>query len=297
MNDELRASYAECRRLTAAHGKTYYFSTAFFPAKVRQAVYALYGFVRYADEIVDNPPEGSSPAEQLAGYRQATLDCLNGRRPDLLVLKAFADTAARHNLPAEYPIAFLDAMAMDLTVARYESFEELCCYTYGSASVVGSMMTCLTGAKMPDALEPAENLGLAMQLTNFWRDMGEDYHQRGRVYLPQDEMRRFGYSDDDLAQGKVNDAFIALMRFQIDRARHYYCLADEGMHYIPAANRLPVRLARLLYSRILDKIEEIDYDVFTHRAATTKAEKFAVAAREVIAAAPQSRLVRREPVG
>ena len=109
-------------------------------------------------------------------------------------------------------------------------------------------------------------------------------------------MRRFGYSDCDLAKGKVNDAFIALMRFQIDRARHYYCLADEGMHYIPAANRLPVRLARLLYSRILDKIEDVNYDVFTHRAATTKAEKFAVAAREMIAAAPPSRLVRREPV-
>ena len=136
------------------------------------------------------------------------------------------------------------------------------------------------GAQRPDALQPAHDLGLAMQLTNFLRDIGEDYQQRGRIYLPLEDMRRFGYPEDCLAAGVVNDAFRSLMRFSIARARSYYDAADAGMHLIPARNRLPVRLARILYSRILDKIEACDYDVFRHRAATSPAEKLTVAIRE-----------------
>ena len=277
---DLNAAYAESKRLNAHHGKTYYFSTLFFPPEVRRSVHALYGFVRYPDEIVDNPAPGSDPALALAGYRQATLEALKTGRSSLPVLHAFADMAQRHALPADYALAFLDAMAMDLTRTRYETFEDLCTYTYGSASVVGLMMCHLLGATEPAALGPAHDLGLAMQLTNFWRDIGEDWNTRGRIYLPLEDMARFGYTEAMLASQTVNDEFLALMRFEVTRARKYYAFADVGIPLLPASCRLPVRLARVLYARILDKIEANGCDVFQKRARTSGPEKVAVLVRE-----------------
>jgi phytoene synthase len=276
---ELDAAYALCRRINAHHGKTYYFSTLFFPPAVRRSVHALYGFVRYPDEIVDNPRPGQDPAQGLAEYREATLDALKTGQSDMPVLHAFADMARRHRMPPEYPLAFLDAMAMDLTRARYETFEDLTEYTYGSASVVGLMMCCVVGVSDEAALRHAHDLGLAMQLTNFWRDIGEDWATRGRIYLPQEDLARFGYTEAMLAQGRVNDEFVALMRFQIARARAFYECADAGIPAIPAECRLPVRLARVLYARILDKIEANGYDVFRRRARTSGLEKAAALAR------------------
>ncbi len=277
---DLEAAYAASRLLNAHHGKTYYFSTLFFPSEVRRSVHALYGFVRYPDEIVDNPAPGSDPAAALKEYRAAMLDALDAGGSDLPVLHAFADTAARHALPPAYPLAFLDAMAMDLTRDRYQTFEELQAYTYGSASVVGLMMCHVLGATDLAALGPAHDLGLAMQLTNFWRDIGEDWTARGRIYLPREDMDRFGYTEAMLAAGTVNEAFIALMRFEIARARHFYACADTGIPLLPPSCRLPVRLARVLYARILDKIEENGYDVFRRRARTSGLEKAAVLVRQ-----------------
>jgi phytoene synthase len=272
---QLDAAYDACRRLNARHGKTYYFSTLFFPPEIRRSVHGLYGFVRYPDEIVDNPPPGSDPAQALADYRAATLRALETGGSDIPVLHAFADVALRHQLPPEYPLAFLDAMAMDLTRTRYETFADLQTYTYGSASVVGLMMCRLLGVTDGDALRRAHDLGLAMQLTNFWRDIGEDWATRGRIYLPQEDLCCFGYTEQMLSQSLVNDQFVALMRFEIARAREFYASADRGITAIPAPRRLPVKLARLLYAKILDKIEENGYDVFHRRAQTTALEKAA----------------------
>ena len=280
---ELDAAYAICKRLNAYHGKTYYFSTLFFPPEVRRSVHALYGFVRYPDEIVDNPAPGSDPAESLENYREATRDALKTGGSDLPVLHAFADMAHRHALPPEYPMAFLDAMAMDLTRTRYRTFEDLRTYTYGSASVVGLMMCHVIGLSDSAGLAPAHDLGLAMQLTNFWRDIGEDWAARGRIYLPQEDMEHFGYTEAMLAEGIVNDQFITLMKFEIARAREYYACADVGIPYITPSCRLPVRLARILYSRILDKIEENGYDVFRHRAKTSGLEKATVLLQQSLA--------------
>ena len=276
VDTELDAAYETCRRLNAHHGKTYYFSTLFFPPEVRRSVHALYGFVRYPDEIVDNPKPGSDPDAMLESYREATLDALKTGSSDLPVLHAFADMARRHSLPVKYPLAFLDAMAMDLTRARYETFADLLTYTYGSASVVGLMMCHVVGVSDPAALDPAHDLGLAMQLTNFWRDIGEDWNMRGRIYLPQEDMARFGYTEAMLSNGLVNDQFIALMQFEIARARACYASADEGIPFISPPCRLPVKMARILYARILDKIEQNGYDVFHHRARTSGLEKAAV---------------------
>jgi phytoene synthase len=270
---ELDAAYDICKRLNARHGKTYYFSTLFFPPAVRRSVHGLYGFVRYPDEIVDNPVPGSDPARALADFRAATVRALETGRSGIPVLHAFADVARRHDIPHEYPLAFLDAMAMDLTRTRYQTFADLRTYTYGSASVVGLMMCRLLGVDDQNALARAHDLGLAMQLTNFLRDIGEDYAARGRLYIPQEELRQFGYTERMLAAAQVNDEFIALMRFQIARARAFYASADQGIPAIPSGRRLPVQLARLLYAKILDKIEENAYDVFRRRAQTTAFEK------------------------
>ena len=271
----LDAAYAASKALNARHGKTYYFSTLFFPPAIRRSVHALYGFVRYPDEIVDNPAPGTDPAALLSEYRQATLDAMRTGGSDLPVLHAFADMARRHDLPQDYPLAFLDAMAMDLTRTRYETFDALKTYTYGSASVVGLMMCHVVGISDPCALAPAHDLGLAMQLTNFWRDIGEDWNTRGRIYLPLEDMERFGYTESMLSQGVVNDQFLDLMRFEIARARDFYAVSDLGIPYITPECQLPVKLARVLYSRILDKIEANNYDVFTRRARTSDLEKAA----------------------
>ncbi|BDI30112.1 phytoene desaturase [Capsulimonas corticalis] len=270
---ELDRAYDLCKRINAHHGKTYYFSTLFFPPEIRRSVHALYGFVRYPDEIVDNPQPGDDPRRGLTEYRDATRMALKMGRSDNPVLHAFADVAARYRISEQYPLAFLDAMAMDLTRSRYETFDDLKTYTYGSASVVGLMMCRVMGVTNEQALVHAHDLGLAMQLTNFWRDIGEDWRDRQRIYIPQEEMRRFGYTETMLANGVVNDAFRDLMRFQIARAREYYASADLGMSSIPPRSQLPVKLARHLYAQILDKIEENNYDVFARRARTTAFEK------------------------
>lgn len=272
---ELDRAFETCRRINAHHGKTYYFSTFFFPEPIRRSVHALYGFVRYPDEIVDNPPSGSNPAQALAGYRRETLDALRRGGSENPVLNAFAHVARQYEIPAEYPLAFLDAMAMDLSCSSYDTFEDLQSYTYGSASVVGLMMCRVMGVSDPSALERARDLGLAMQLTNFWRDIGEDWRERQRLYIPREDLQRFGYTERMLAKGIVNDEFRALMRFEIARTRRIYESADIGIPLIAPECRFPVLLARTLYARILDKIEASDYDVFGRRARTTAWEKAA----------------------
>ncbi len=276
----LSADYEACRRLNAQHGKTYYFSTLFFPALLRRQVHALYGFVRYPDELVDNPLPGVDPASALAEYRAATLFAMETGESDLPVLRAFADMARQVGMTPDYPLAFLDAMAMDLTRTRYQTFDDLLTYTYGSASVVGLMMCCLFGVTGEETLRHAYDLGLAMQLTNFWRDIGEDYRLRGRIYLPLDDMTQFGYTEAMLAHGIVNPQFKALLAFEIARARDCYTSADKGIPQLPAAAQRPVRLARVLYSRILDKIEDANYDVFRQRVRTSALEKVAEVARQ-----------------
>jgi 15-cis-phytoene synthase len=278
----LDAAYEHCRQVTQHYGTTYYFSTLFFPPQLRPAVYALYAWVRYPDEWVDNP-NGATVAEQcdkLRQWRDATADAVKTGTSDHPVLAAWADSARRYEVPVRYMRDFMDAMEMDLTVSRYETFADLKKYTWGSASVVGLMMCHLVGATDPRAVPHATSLGLAMQLTNFLRDVGEDWRERGRIYLPREDMEFFGVPESDIRTGLVTDEFRELVRFESARCREFYADADAGLHYIPKESRLPVRLARVLYSRILDRIEANDYDVFTRRARVPKWEKLATLARE-----------------
>jgi 15-cis-phytoene synthase len=193
------------------------------------------------------------------------------------ILRAFANTARERGIGQDHLKPFMRSMKMDVYVRRYPTYEDLKDYMYGSAAVVGLMMCRVIGIEAEEALPHAEALGEAMQLTNFLRDIREDW-DRGRVYLPLEDLNRFGYSEEDLEAGRVNEAFVELMRFEIDRARMLYLVADQGMRHIPRRRRYPVLVARHLYAAILERIEELGYDVFSGQAGTTFAEKLRVAA-------------------
>ncbi len=279
---DLDACYAACRRLTKQHGTTYYFSARFFPPPIRRSIFGLYGFVRVPDELVDNPADGerdeAARRRNLIAWREQLERGLAGAEVEHPVMRAFVDTARRHAIPPELPLAFLDAMQMDVSVSRYQTYADLCRYTHGSASVIGLMICAIVGLDDPSALPYAADLGLAMQLTNFLRDIGEDYRERGRIYLPQEDLDRFAYSERDLARGTINEPFRALMRFEIARNRQIYRRAELGIPALPPFARLPVRLAGRLYAAILDRIERNGYDVFSRRAATSTPYKLRIAA-------------------
>lgn len=288
----LEESYELCRKIQKAHSRTYYFSTRFFPLHVRPRVHALYAFMRYADEIVDNPGV-TSLGEQLRAlesFEAETMVAVAGGRAANPVLNAYADTVRRCGIEPSHIAAFMESMKMDTRIFRYRTFEELEAYTYGSAAVVGLMMCRVVGVADRRADPHAESLGVAMQLSNFLRDVSEDW-RRGRVYLPAEDLERFGYGEEDLASGVVDDRFVALMRFEIERARKLYARADEGMRYIPRGRRWPVLVARELYAAILDRIEARDYDVFSGRAETSRPRKLLVAA-QVAARNPGEMLAR-----
>jgi 15-cis-phytoene synthase len=276
---ELAGCYELCRRVQKGHSRTYYFSTSLFPEEVRPHVHALYAFMRYADEIVDNPG-ATSLDEQLAGLRsleEETLAAMAGEAVVNPVLRAFANTVLLRGIEPGLIEAFMRSMKMDTGVFRYPTYEDLEEYTYGSAAVVGLLMCRVIGAADEAANSHAEALGVAMQLTNFLRDVREDW-ARGRVYLPLEDLERFGYAEEKLGRGVVDERFVALMRFEISRARRLFRVADEGMRYIPRGRRYPVVVAGRLYEAILDRIEAQGYDVFAHKAQTSLAYKLRVAA-------------------
>ncbi|HYO92053.1 MAG TPA: phytoene/squalene synthase family protein, partial [Pyrinomonadaceae bacterium] len=181
------------------------------------------------------------------------------------VLLAWRDMLSRFRIRQELPLELMRGVLMDTQIKRYETWEELRVYCYRVASVVGLMSSEIFGYEESRTLYYAEQLGLAMQLTNILRDVGEDARM-GRIYLPQEELRRFGYTEADLLCGKLNEPFFALMRFEIERARALYSEAEQGIPLLSADTRFTVLLAARLYARILDEIERNGYDVYTRRA-------------------------------
>jgi phytoene synthase len=275
---DLAGCYELCRRVQKVHSRTYYFSTSLFPEEVRPHVHALYAFMRYADEIVDSPGV-TTLDEQLAGLRsfeEETMAAVSGVAVSNPVLRPFANTVLLRGIEPHLIEAFMQSMKMDTRIFRYPTYEDLEEYTYGSAAVVGLMMCRVIGATDEAANPHAEALGVAMQLTNFLRDVREDW-TRGRVYLPREDLERFGYAEEELGRGVVDERFVELMRFEISRARMLYRVADEGMRYIPQGRRYPVVVARRLYEAILGCIEAQDYDVFSRRARTSLPYKLRVA--------------------
>lgn len=273
--------YVHCREVMRRHGTSYYFATLFFPPELRSAVFSLYAFVRYPDQWVDQPAPNLSVAQIqtcLDHYEREWLRAVCGEPTDHPVLRAFARTVRQYRIPVRLTADFLDAMRQDLVQNRYETFEQLQQYTWGSASVVGIMMSYLLGRTDSETLAYASQMGLAMQLTNFLRDVGEDY-ARGRIYLPLCELAQFGVTEAQIAQGIVDKRWKELMRFQIERCLRLYADAEAGISRLPRRVQFPVLLGSRLYAEILTKIEHNHYDVFRYRAHTTRAEKLRLAAK------------------
>ncbi|MCG2591018.1 phytoene/squalene synthase family protein [Rhodohalobacter sulfatireducens] len=282
-DNRLRFAYAHCRSITRKHAKTFYMATRFLPYHKQRGIFAIYGLCRTLDDIVDenedNPfKEKKSRAEvinQLEKFRVELIGAYRGAEQTNSVLIAFADVLNRYNISLEHPLTLLDGVKMDLVKNRYDTFEELYEYSYKVASVVGLMTSEIFGYKDPQAINHAVELGIAMQLTNILRDVGEDL-DRERIYIPREDLERFKVSEDEMFSKKLSGRFIDLMKFQIDRARRYYIEADKGIPMLNRDSRLPVLLARENYSRILNKIEENQYQVFNQRAYLNATEKFSI---------------------
>jgi phytoene synthase len=281
---DLAAAYERCRELHKRHGRTYYLATKLLPAWKRRHVHALYGFTRYADEIVDQTSElpSAARAERLTEWSAAFVAGLRGEPVDDPLLPAVLHTIAVFDLDVDDFATFLRAMAMDLTETSYATYDDLLDYMEGSAAVIGTMMLPILGSRDPVAArEPARQLGFAFQLTNFIRDVAEDL-ERGRVYLPESHLARFGVTDDDLARGQVTPAVRELLRFEVGVAREHYAAAAPGIVMLEPASQACMRTAFALYGGILDEIEANDYDVFTRRATVPNRRRAAVALRSLL---------------
>jgi 15-cis-phytoene synthase len=276
---DLRASYAECKRLNALHGKTYYLATLLLPKSKRPFVHALYGFARYADEIVDDLESTltiEEKAEALKSWGEGVLaDLRIGASKDAIGM-ALADTVSRFNIPIAHFEAFLHSMTMDLTVSEYQSYDDLMEYVYGSASVIGLQMVPILGALSPDAYPLAEKLGTAFQLANFIRDVSEDL-ERGRIYLPIEELNAHGVTYEMLNDRVVTPQIRSALKEQIERVRRLQREADDGIRYLDPTSRPCIEAASELYCGIVDEVEKIDYQIFTERATTSKIRRLKVA--------------------
>jgi len=276
---DLRASYEECKRLNALHGKTYFLATLLLPKAKRPFVHALYGFARYADEIVDDLASELSieeKAEALSNWGNGVLADLKKGTSDDHVGRALIDTVKRFDIPHEHFEAFLHSMTMDLTVQEYETYEDLLEYVYGSAAVIGLEMVPILGPLHNDAFEAAKKLGIAFQLANFIRDVDEDL-DRGRVYLPIKELAQFGVTREMLEERVLTPEIVEALKFQIARVRRLQAEAAPGIALLKPTSRPCIEAASTLYCGIVDEVEKIGYDIFNQRAKTSTGRRMRVA--------------------
>lgn len=286
IDPQLRASYEECKRLNALHGKTYYLATLLLPKVKRPFVHALYGFARYADEIVDDLASTLTDAQkavELKTWGDGVLTGLKSGDSNDQVGRALIDTVNRFAIPHEHFVAFLHSMTMDLTVTEYANYEALLEYVYGSAAVIGLEMVPILGALSQGAYGPAEKLGVAFQLANFIRDVGEDL-DRGRVYLPQDELAQFGVDREMLEARNLTPEIKAALKFQIERVRQLQREATPGILQLEPASRPCIEAASELYCGIVDEVEAIGYDIFNKRAKTSTGRRMRVAGKAYVKA-------------
>ena len=280
---DLRNSYLECKRLNNLHGKTYFLATRLLPPAKRPFVHALYGFARYADEIVDDLASTLSEnekAQSLKSWGDEVLANIKSGKSHDHIGAALVDTVNRFSIPISYFEAFLHSMTMDLTVTEYHTYEDLYEYVYGSAAVIGLQMVPILGTvskqSMSEANIAAEKLGTAFQLANFIRDVGEDL-TRGRVYLPVTELQSHGVSREMLEERIVTPQIKNALREQIQRVRSLQAEAQAGINLLSAQSRACIEAASELYCGIVDEVEKIDYQIFSKRAKTSNWRRLKVA--------------------
>ena len=276
----LRRAYLRCRALNAEHGKSYYLATLLLPPAKRPAVHALYGFARWVDDVID---EGTGPVSVTAQARllddiEAMLRAEPDKRDQPPEVAAVRDTIRRWELPTSYFVDFLASMRMDLTVTEYATYEDLERYMWGSAAVIGLQMLPVLQptTSLADAAPFATDLGIAFQLTNFLRDVGDDL-RRGRIYLPMDSLARHGVDRDRLGRGVVDGPVRRLLADEIARTRELYRRAAPGVELLHRDSRDCIRTALRLYSGILDQIERSGYRVLDQRVRVSTTRRLAIA--------------------
>jgi phytoene synthase len=278
LSSDLQEAYEGCRQETARWAKTFYLGTMLLPPAKRRAIWAIYVWCRRTDELMDSAQAQTLSAEvlleRLDAWEERTRGLFSGRAVDALD-RVMVDTMERFPQPLQAYLDMIEGQRMDVLRDRYASFSDLQLYCYRVAGTVGLMTQEVMGvdaaytsapwSERPDTSEAAVALGIANQLTNILRDVGED-RGRGRIYLPQEDLDRFGYSEADLMAGRLNENWQALMRFQLERARDWFNRSEAGVRWLAPDARWPVWASLRLYRGILDVIERLDYDVFNHRA-------------------------------
>ncbi len=282
-DSELRNSYLECKRLNNLHGKTYFLATRLLPPAKRPFVHALYGFARYADEIVDDLASTlteDEKADALKSWGTEVLANIKSGKSHDHIGAALVDTVNRFSIPISYFEAFLHSMTMDLTVTEYHTYEDLYEYVYGSAAVIGLQMVPILGTiskqSLTEANIAAEKLGTAFQLANFIRDVSEDL-TRGRVYLPVTELQSHGVTREMLEERILTPQIKNALKEQIQRVRSLQAEAKVGINLLRAESRACIEAASELYCGIVDEVEKIDYEIFDKRAKTSNWRRLKVA--------------------
>jgi len=279
----LRTSYLECKRLNSLHGKTYYLATLLLPPAKRPFVHALYGFARYADEIVDDLAStltDEEKANSLKQWGEGVISDIKSGNSDDVIGRALVDTVKRFDIPIQYFQAFLHSMSMDLTITEYQEYEDLQEYVYGSAAVIGLQMVSVLGIEKGVSIDEvngaAEKLGVAFQLANFIRDVGEDL-DRGRVYLPIAELQAHGVTREMLERKVLTPEIKSALKEQIERVRKLQQESMVGINMLAKQSRACIQAASELYCGIVDEVEKIDYQIFSKRAKTSNWRRMKVA--------------------
>jgi len=275
----LTQSYSHCRHVARTQAKNFYYSFTVLPQEKRAEMCAVYAFMRYSDDVSDEAAVSKHKRCQLDRWRAALERAFEGDYGDSLILPAFHDTAAKHNIPKKFFDDLIDGVEIDLTKTRYETFEELYQYCYRVASVVGFVCIHVWGFSGGNAAYiPAEACGIGFQLTNILRDIKEDA-ERGRIYLPLEDLRRFDYTENDLLTCVTDSRFQALMRFECERAREFYQKALPLEPMIDPVSRPTFQIMYRIYRGLLEKIEAQDYDVFSQRARLSTPRKVGIVAQ------------------
>ena len=277
---ELKEAYEYCESVTREHAKSFYFANKFLPKNKQRAVFALYALCRHVDDEVDNAEvndvEAAKRSIELWKRRlNSVYEGEDHRTDDAeadMVFTAWEDMLSQYGIPIEHPLDLMKGVLMDTYISSYETFEDLYTYCYRVASTVGLMSSEILGYSDKVALEYAEALGIAMQLTNILRDVREDASM-GRVYIPREDLERFGVTEDQIFSSVFDKKFAQLMEFQIERARSYYVLGEEGIPLLEPDSRFCVLLASRIYGQILDEIEQQSLNPFAGRAYTSSSRK------------------------
>jgi phytoene synthase len=264
-------AYQVCQQITKREAKNFYYGFSSLPDPKRHAIYATYTFSRQCDDAVDCQGSAAEKLHALALAKQRLHQCYAGQPADPVTI-ALHDAVTRYSIPIAYFEALIEGMAMDIETARYRTFEELRGYCYRAASAIGLICIEIFGYRQPQAKTFAVDLGIAMQLTNILRDLKEDA-ERGRIYLPQHELRDFGVSEEDILAGRMNDQFCALMRYQTRRAHKYFASGIRLLPLLPPRSRMCTSVLQGLYAEILNRIEAVNYDVYSKRVSLSTLEK------------------------